>query len=154
MTSLAFSRLAAPLAAVVVAAGVAGTAFAVDDPIKARQDRMEMIGDSMKALGQMAKGEKDYDSETATKAVQTIHDSITGFTDLFPAGSESGGDTEAAPAIWTDMEGFEKAAMNLKDATEKALPAAGESLDALRGVLGDIGKNCKGCHENFRVKKS
>ncbi|AXS41083.1 hypothetical protein D1F64_14930 [Breoghania sp. L-A4] len=68
----------------VVMIGFGGAALAVDDPIKARQELMKGIGDSMKALGQMAKGEIEYDAAKATAAVETIHTNIQTFPNHFP----------------------------------------------------------------------
>jgi len=30
---------------------------------------------------------------------------------------------------------------------------AGNGLDALRAAIGDVGKSCKGCHDEYRAKK-
>ncbi len=138
--------------AVVASIGVAGSALAVDDPIKTRQDMMKSIGGSMKVLGQMAKGQVDYDAAKAEAAVKKINMSARGFADLFPEGSNTG-ETEAGPKIWTDMEDFKKLSDNLETAAAAAIPVAGQGLDAMRGTLGSIGKNCKECHQDFRVKK-
>ncbi len=147
MTFRAISTLAT-----VVMLSFGGAALAVDDPIKTRQDLMKGIGDSMKALGQMAKGEIEYDAAKAQAAVETIHTNIQTFPNHFPEGSTEG-KTEAGPKIWTDMEGFETIANNLEMASADAIPAVGQDLDSLRGALGAIGKSCKECHEGYRVKK-
>ena len=138
--------------ATVVLIGFSGVALAVHDPVKARQAKMKSIGGSMKLLGQMAKGEVGYDAAKAEDAVQIIHTTIHGYTELFPAGSDKG-ETTAAPKIWADMDGFKTIAGNLETASAGAIPVAGQGLDALRGSLGNIGKNCKECHEGFRIKK-
>lgn len=148
MTFRALTTLAA-----VALVGFGSMALAVDDPVKARQEKMKSIGDSMKLLGQMAKGEVDYDAARAETAVQTIHTSIQGFTELFPEGSNVG-ETEAAPKIWEDMDGFKTIAGNLSEASAAAAPVAAQGLDALKGALGGIGKNCKECHDSYRIKKS
>lgn len=148
MSMRAFSTLAT-----VVALSLGGAALAMDDPIKTRQELMKLIGGSMKLLGQMAKGEVDYDATKAEAAVQKINQSIQGFPDHFPAGSDTG-ETEAGPKIWTDMDAFKTIANNLETAAAAAIPTAGQGLDAMRATLGSIGKNCKECHEGYRVKKN
>jgi cytochrome c556 len=69
--------------------------------------------------------------------------------DLVPAGSEGG---DALPAIWKDMEGFQKYAKEAADATA-ALALAAETND--RGAMGkafkSVGNSCKGCHDNYRA---
>ncbi|WP_319773111.1 cytochrome c [Breoghania sp.] len=128
-------------------------ALAQGDPIKQRQEAMKAIGGSMKVLGEMAKGVKPYDGAAAEAAVGRIHDSIDGFTDLFPEGTEMGGDTEASPAIWDKPEEFKADAEALKAASAAAKPEVGRGLDALRASLGSVGGACKDCHQSFRIKK-
>ncbi len=70
----------------------------------------------------------------------------------FPPGSDKG-PTKALPAVWTDRAGFDKAAANLVQATEKlsALAKASdtEGFDAQVKVVADA---CKACHDKFRAK--
>jgi cytochrome c556 len=40
----------------------------------------------------------------------------------------------------------------MTDASAALASVAGEGLDALRSKIGDVGKSCKGCHDNFRAK--
>ena len=38
-----------------------------------------------------------------------------------------------------------------KEAVNAVAEEAGKGLDALRSTIGDLGKSCKGCHEDFRT---
>ena len=141
--------------AVLALLSVAGTAFAAGDVIKERQDKMKAIGGAMgKVLVKMVKGEEPYDAAKAKAAVETMGASIKGFTDLFPAGSEKGGDTEAAPKIWSDMAGFKAAAAKLEQVASVQAANAGKDLDGLKAAVGALGATCKGCHDEYRVKKN
>jgi cytochrome c556 len=73
--------------------------------------------------------------------------------DLFPEGSEQGGDTEARETIWTDRDGFNQAFDNFAEAVATAQAADIQSLDALKPQLDGVLKTCKGCHDNYRVEK-
>jgi cytochrome c556 len=72
---------------------------------------------------------------------------------LFPPGSETGEDTEAAPAIWEDREGFDAAIAEWQEAVAAAIAAAPASLEEAKPVAGPIFNACKGCHDNYRIEK-
>lgn len=146
-------RFRALLLAGIGACAIGIAAHAADDPIKERQELMKGIGDSMKALGQMAKGEQPYDAAVAEQALTRIHENIGPFPELFPEGTETGGDTAAAPAIWEKKDEFDELANRLETASTEAIPAATSGLDGLRGALGNVGSACRDCHEEFRLKK-
>ncbi len=129
-------------------------AFAQGDPIQQRQEAMKAIGGSMKTLGEMAKGVKPYDGGAAEAAMGRIHESIAGFADFFPEGTEMGGETEASPAIWEKPEEFKADADALAAAAAAAMPKVGGGLDALRASMGPVGGACKDCHQSFRIKKN
>ncbi|MCC0048480.1 MAG: cytochrome c [Rhodobiaceae bacterium] len=42
----------------------------------------------------------------------------------------------------------------MEDATAKAIATPATSLDELKAQLGEIGGTCKGCHDDYRIKKS
>jgi len=73
--------------------------------------------------------------------------------DLFPAGSETGHDTEAKSTIWTDRAGFDAKLADFNTAVDAGIAAKPDSLEALKASAGPIFKTCKGCHDGFRVEK-
>ncbi len=131
----------------------AGIAFAAEDPIKERRAIMKSNGDAVKGVSAMLKGEKPYDAKEAETAMKSINGSITKFVTLFPKGSETGGETAAKPEIWNNKDEFETIAKQLDGATVKAAAAAPNGLDGFKTAMGDVGKNCKACHEKFRFDK-
>lgn len=132
---------------------VAFTASAADDPIATRQAVMKNTGAAVGALAKMVKGEAEYDALAAQLAMRTIQSSAVGFDTLFPAGTETGGKTEASPKIWEDMAGFKTATTKLATAAGGAVEAAGGGLDSLKAAFGPVVGNCKSCHEDYRIKK-
>jgi cytochrome c556 len=139
----------------IVCSGVlaAGIAAAAQDPIKERKQLMKDNGDAAKLVTAMLKGEKPYDAKAAETAMKSINTSLATFVTLFPKGSETGGDTAAKPEIWTNKAEFDSIAKQLEAATAKAAAAAPGGLDGFKTAMGDVGKNCKSCHEKFRVEK-
>ncbi len=102
----------------------------------------------------MVKGEVDYDAAAALAALSTISEVASTFGEHFPEGSETGFETEAAPAIWTDRAGFEAKIADLKASADAGVAAAPADLDGLKAVFGPLTKNCGTCHETYRLKKS
>ena len=59
-----------------------------------------------------------------------------------------------SPKIWQDMAGFEAKLAQFQKDTDAAAAAKPADLDAFKAVVGPVLKNCKGCHEDYRVKKN
>ena len=133
--------------------GFALTAVAAIDPIEKRSEIMKGVGKAAKPVGTMFKGERDFDAAVVAESLQTWKEAAMRFGRLFPEGSESGGDTEAAPAIWEDRAGFEQALTNFLNAVNTAIEADPQTLEAAKPTVGPVFKTCKGCHDNYRIKK-
>jgi cytochrome c556 len=75
------------------------------------------------------------------------------FPSLFPKGSEVGHNTRALAAIWSDPDGFQKAAGNLVDAATKLaeLAKAGDA-EAVAAQVKVVGDACAACHRTFRAR--
>lgn len=123
------------------------------DPIDQRQKLMKQNGKDAKAAGQMIKGEAAFDPAMAQRIFTGMHEVALTFGDYFPEDSRTGGDTEAAPAIWSKPDEFQAALTKFRTDTRTAMDAAPQTLDAFKQQFGMVAENCKGCHEEFRVKK-
>ena len=137
---------------VAIALAFTSPVFAGDDPVHERHELMEGVGDAAKPIGQMLKGERDFDAGVVMASFRTFDDASAKFGGLFPPGSETGEGTEAAPAIWEDRAGFEEALATWADAVDAAIAAQPQTLDATKPVAGEIFKACKGCHDNYRIE--
>lgn len=133
----------------VAAFAAAPLALAGDDPGHERHELMEGVGDAAKPIGQMLKGERDYDLELLVTSLETFAAAGETFGGLFPAGSEGG---EAAPAIWEDRAGFDDALNQWREATGAAIVARPDSVDAAKPVLGEVFGACKNCHDTYRIE--
>lgn len=130
-----------------------GAAYAQADAIKQRKETMKAVGGSMGTLVKMVKGEEPYDSAKAKAAVETMAAKAKGFDALFPAGSEKGGETEAAAKIWSDNAGFKAALTKFETTANAQVAVAAKDLDGVKASVGALGATCKGCHDDYRVKK-
>jgi cytochrome c556 len=146
------ARLARTLLLAAAAAGPL-IAAADSDPRELRHEIMEGVGDAAKPVGAMLKGEAAFDAETLAASLETFLDASEKFGEHFPAGTETGMDTRAAPAIWEDRAGFDAALAKLHDAVEAAIAANPQTLDEARPVVGPVFDACKNCHDTYRLEE-
>jgi cytochrome c556 len=140
------------LAVVIVALGVTAV-VAQSDPIAARKAVMKENGAQAKIGAAMAKGEAPFDLAKAKKIFATFENAAGKMPALFPDNSKTGGETTAAPKIWEDMAGF-KAGFAKFGAGAKAAEASVKDLDSFKASFTAVGKDCGGCHQTYRIKKS
>ncbi|SDG62351.1 c-type cytochrome, partial [Thalassobaculum litoreum] len=100
------------IAAVAMAAAIgagATTAIAHGDAtgvVKERMESMEALGDAMKELTAMMRGQQDYGAERVRSLAATIEShGGEALTRLFPKDSLDH-PSEALPAIWSDWDRF------------------------------------------------
>ena len=122
--------------------------------IKQRMDMMGEIAKAMKSIGQMVKGEVEYNAEIATKSALEIEKHSQGLLQLFPKGSTTK-PSEALPVIWEDWDEFNQLLGEMK-AQSKSLaeiaPTA-KTSDKIKAQFASVGKTCGTCHKKFRQQK-
>lgn len=145
------------LAALSVAAGLAvafsGASVAQQDAIAKRKAIMKEVGGATKMASQMIKGELPYDAKAAEAGMLKIANGWAEFAKLFPKGTETGGETTAAPTIWKDFKDFDAKGVKMSQAAATAAKEAAKGADAFKAAFPAVGGTCKGCHEVYRVKK-
>jgi cytochrome c556 len=128
-------------------------ALAQQDPIAARKALMKKNGDEAKIGTQFMKGEAPFDLAKAKAIFAAYADAASKVPSLFPDTSKTGGDTAALPAIWEKKDDFtaklKKFGEDAKDAEAKVTDEA-----SFKAVFPTVQKNCGGCHETYRMKKS
>jgi len=139
------------LAAAAVALGVTAV-MAQQDPIAARKAIMKANGQQAGIGSKMAKGEEPFALDKAKKVFATYQDVAKAHA-LFPESSKTGGDTAALPAIWQNKADFEARLTKLAN-DAKSAEAATKDLDTFKAQFTEVQKNCGGCHETYRQKKS
>jgi len=127
-------------------------ARAGDTPQELRHELMEGVGNAAKPVGKMLKGEQEFDAVVVMESLQTWSHAASDFGNHFPEGSETGYDTEAKETIWTDRDGFNERLVAFADATNTAIEANPQDLEALNAATGPVFKACKACHEDYRVE--
>jgi cytochrome c556 len=122
-----------------------------EDAVKYRQSAMFVMANHFGRIGAMVQGKAPYDAATALANAELVATMsrlpFVGFVEG-TAGTSKGG---AKASIWTDRAKFDAGAKKMQDEVAKLLAAARtNNLDNIKGVFGEVGKTCKGCHDDFR----
>lgn len=144
---------------------LAHTAMAADAPakdkqakqaIETRQAAYHLIANSFKPIGDAVQGKAEFNQADIQKRANRIL-MLTDFLEAsFPESSNLGEpDTKASADIWTKKAEFDK---KLKDFQEHAASLAKvaatetSATPAFKDAFGAVAKDCKGCHDSFKVK--
>ena len=121
-----------------------------EDAIKYRKAAFTVMGTHFGRVAAMANGRIPFDAKAAADNAEIA----TMMSKLPYAGFVPGtdkGDTKAEPKIWTEMDKFNAAATKMQEEMAKLNVAAkGGNLDAIKAAVGETGKSCKACHDNYR----
>ena len=152
---------------IAVAAALVATASTVvaqmkpEDAIRARQSIMRVVGLNFGPVSGMAQDKIPFNKDLFVAnsvrleqvwAMQPSRFFVAG-TDKAVAGSKVAGFTDATPEIWSSPDKFKKAFDDNTTAIGKLAAAAkGGDEKAMKAAADDVGKSCKACHDDFRVK--
>ncbi len=137
-----------------VASFMLSSTAAFANPVNERQELMESVGKSMKAIGAMMAD--FYDAKVAEENLKIINSVPDKFKDLFPAGSDKDAKSQATAKVWSDRAGFDKILAQLKTDSAAAIAVAqkGEAGETEFGAaFGKMAGNCKKCHQSYKAKK-
>jgi len=135
---------------------VAAVAFAVtavvaqSDPVAGRKALMKENGRQSGIARAMIEGKEPFDlakAKTVLATFASVHDKGK---NLWPDTSKAG-DHASLPAVWENKADFDAKLAKLS-ADAKAKEAGVKDLDSFKAAMGDIGKDCGGCHNTYRKK--
>ena len=124
-----------------------------EDQIRWRQSVMQTLGWSMGRIKTNIEGTFNKDQVIqAANTIQALANSGSGA--LFQSGTDTGKgwhDTTVKPELFTNSAKLKEvgSAYN-KEANEMAKVAATGDAAAVKAQFGNLGKSCKGCHDEFR----
>ena len=128
----------------------------VPDAVKARQGQFRIMAINLGILGSMAKGEREYDSEAAQNAADSLV-AISGVhqAPLWPQGTDtmSIDGTRALPAIWENLPDVIEKWQAFGAAAEGLAAVAADGLEPMRAALGPVGGTCGACHDDYRASE-
>ena len=128
-------------------------AMASESPQEQRHELMEDVREHAKTISRMLEGENPFDAGAAMAAMQAWSEAAQVFGGMFPEGSESGYDTRATAAVWSDREGFDAALGAWSEAIDAAIAVNPQDLESLQAAAGPVFKKCKACHEDYRLEE-
>ena len=146
----------ATLAIGLSSATLAQTIGKAEDQIRWRQSVMQTLGWSMGRI--KANIEGSYNKDQVIQAANTIQAlANSGSGGLFQPGTDTGKgwrDTNVKPELFTSGAKLKEVgtAYN-KEANELAKIAASGDAAAIKTQFGNLGKTCKGCHDEFRKEE-
>ncbi len=121
-----------------------------EDAIKYRKAAFTVMAAHFGRVAAMANGRVPFDAKVAADnaEIATVMSKLP-YAGFVP-GSDKG-DTKAEPKIWTEMDKFNAGATKMQEEMAKLNVAAkGGNLDAIKAAVGETGKSCKACHDNYR----
>jgi cytochrome c556 len=139
-------------ALVVLTLALAGAAHAAGpDPIETRQAGQDLMAADYAGIRAVVAAKGDV--KTLQKPAEALARWIKQFPSHFPPGSDTGHNTKALPAVWSDPAGFHKAADNFVAAADKLaeLAKAGDA-DAVGPQVKLVGEACGACHRTYRAR--
>jgi len=141
------------LSANIIAIQMANSHSNASGIVKERMDFMKDLAKASKSIGQMIRGQTQYDINLLAKQAQRIKEHSLNLLDYFPPDSLQK-PTEALPAIWENWDDFEKRNEVLRVESQKLLDTVetGEEK-AIAKQFSAIAKSCKACHKDYRKKK-
>lgn len=122
--------------------------------IEARQGLMNFFALNLGVLGDMAKGDLDYDPAAAGTAATNLATAATlDLGILFPPGSDNASveGTRALPEIWAEGSEIGARLGQLQEATAAMAAAAGTDLAGLQAAMAPLGEACTACHRAYRA---
>ena len=114
------------------------------------KERMDNFKASQKASKQVLAASKRNNLEAIVPLANQIKNWAEIMPTKFPSGSD-GPPSEAAPAIWTDFEGFKSAAKENSEAARfLEVTALNGDAKATAKAIKQLAATCKSCHQSYR----
>jgi cytochrome c556 len=131
---------------------LAGSALA-HDAIGVRRKIMKAMGAATKDVTEMMRGNRPWDAAKAAAGMRLVANSWPELAHLFPAGSHAGGNTRAAPEIWSSLADFMQQGEAMAATAARAADAAVQGEAAFRPLFEEASAACKGCHRGYMIRE-
>ncbi len=122
--------------------------------INVRKAVFTLIGSNFKPVGEVLQGHAAYESVDVQKSAGRVAFLAGLLNEAFPDNSATG-DTKARPEIWSNRADFDKRVKDFQDHSAALVQVAAREKsgsDAFKAAAAAVGQDCKGCHENYKVK--
>jgi cytochrome c556 len=141
-------------AACVTSLGAAAQFQKPEDAIKYRQSAFTVLAAHFGRVAAMAQGKAPFDAKAAADngaiAATMAPLPFAGFG----AGTDKGRPNRAKPEVWSKAADFKAKADDMQAAMVKFGEASKTgNLDTIKAAVGDVGKTCKACHDDYRAEQ-
>ncbi|MBI3523825.1 MAG: cytochrome c [Betaproteobacteria bacterium] len=137
-----------------VAAG-ASAQVKPEDAIGYRQSVMNVVGHAFGPMISMAQGKIPYNKDVVVKNSNVLDTIIDLPWTSFAPGTEKGAPTKASMKIWSESEKFKEHADKVQQAAANLAKVAKTGDEkAVKTAIGELGKSCKSCHDDYRLKEA
>ncbi|MGZ5036017.1 MAG: c-type cytochrome [Usitatibacter sp.] len=122
-----------------------------ENQVKYRRAAYTLMSLNFGSLAAMAEDKKPFNKDEAARNADFVAMLSTVPKQYFGEGTDK--DTKAKPEIWTHRADFDSKMDHMVSEAQK-LPAAVRSGDmaGFRKQVDDVGKACKACHDEYRMK--
>ena len=142
-------------AIVATATSVSAGGHGGNPAVTARKAHMNLYQHNLMILGNMARGNTDYDAAAA----QAAADNLVALTTMSQAGywlpgttnAELGDETRLLPAVFEADSKARQIGGELVEAVAALAAVAGTGAEAVGPALGPVGAACTACHRAYRV---
>ena len=124
-----------------------GAAVGANDPIAERRALMRDNQKQERSANNLILGK--FLPEKATAAMQKLQANMAAFVELFPEGSDSGGETKAAPSIWANLGDFRALAARTVEHAKAAEAQIAAGQDAFTLAWQAVAEDCTACHVKY-----
>lgn len=126
-----------------------------EDEIRYRQSVMTVIARAFGPMSAMAQDKIPYSKDVVARNAQILEVLAPLPWPSFGPGLDKGAPTKADTRVWSEAQKFKDA----QDKMQQAVTKLGQSVKggdekAVKSALGDLGRSCKGCHDDFRLKEA
>jgi cytochrome c556 len=126
-----------------------------EDVLTLRKSVMQVIRANFGPIAATAKGEANLDMAAIQLRANRFAVISSMSMEVWAPGTgmDKLKDSKAKPEIWTKMDDFKaKGQKMIAEAQKLSEAAKGGSMDAVKAQVGEVGKACKSCHDDFRAE--
>ena len=119
-----------------------------DENVKKRMMVMKEMADNTKVIGQMLKGNTEFNANKAKLSLERLSSLSLETPEAFKVNATDP-KSEAKPAIWDEFDEFTRLSKDLAETTT-LLAGSIDTIDDLRPALRKVSSSCKACHSKYR----
>ncbi|OSI19856.1 c-type cytochrome [Neisseria dumasiana] len=151
-TRITYAALAAAALLSLAACGAPEPEVAKGPISEARTTAFKSMMPNFSSMGKMVKGDEPYEVEKFKAAAATFVEESKKPFEHFQKDKQGDGDT--LPVTWEKPDEFKAAEEKFFAAVANLnAKAQGGNLEEIKAAYGEVGANCKSCHDVFRRPK-